>query len=60
MPARRSRDTRLHLDDLRDQIAKILDPKYQLANPAPVPPIIVPLSESGDIFCWTDYAIRVD
>jgi hypothetical protein len=52
------RDTRLHLDDLRDQIAKILDPKYQLANPAPVPPIIVPLSESGDIFCWTDYAIQ--
>ncbi len=54
------RDTRLHLDDLRDQIAKILDPKYQLANPTPVPPIIVPLSESGDIFCWTDYAIRVE
>ena len=34
------RDTRLHLDDLRDQIAKILDPKFQLANPTPVPPII--------------------
>jgi hypothetical protein len=50
------RDTRLHLDDLRDQIAKILDPKYQLANPAPVPPILVPLSD--DIFCWTDYAIE--
>jgi hypothetical protein len=57
------RDTRLHLDDLRDQIAKILDPKYQLANPPPVPAIIVPLSmldERGDIFCWTDYAIRVE
>ena len=52
------RDTRLHLDDLRDQISKILDPKYQLVNPIPLPPIIVPLSESGDIFCWTDYAIE--
>jgi hypothetical protein len=55
------RDTRLHLDDLRDQIAKILDPKYQLANPTPGPAIIVPLStlgERGDIFCWTDYAIE--
>jgi hypothetical protein len=29
------RDTRLHLEDLRDQIAKILDPKYQQANPGP-------------------------
>jgi len=54
------RDTRLHLEDVRDQIAKILDPKYQLVNPAPVPPVNAPLSENGDIFCWTDYAIRVE
>jgi hypothetical protein len=52
------RDTRLHLDDLRDQIAKILDPKYQLANPAPAPAIVIPLSGRDDIFCWTDYAIE--
>jgi hypothetical protein len=52
------RDTRLHLDDLRDQIAKILDPKYQLANPAPAPAIVIPLSSQDDIFCWTDYAIQ--
>jgi hypothetical protein len=54
------RDTRLHLEDIRDQIAKILDPKFQLANPNPSPAIILPLSEGGDIFCWTDYAIRVE
>ena len=52
------RDTRLHLEDVRDQIAKILDPKYQLANPTPAPAIILPLSERDDIFCWTDYAIE--
>jgi hypothetical protein len=57
------RDSRLHLEDMRDQIAKILDPKFQLVNPTPVPAIILPLSTSdgrGDIFCWTDYAIRVE
>jgi hypothetical protein len=56
------RDTRLHLDDVRDQISKILDPKYQLANPTPAPAIVIPLSntlgERDDIFCWTDYAIE--
>jgi len=52
------RESRLHLEDVRDQISKILDPKFQLVNPTPVPAIIVPLSENGDIFCWTDYAIE--
>jgi hypothetical protein len=51
------RDTRLHLDDVRDQIAKILDPKYQQTNPTPAPPIIVQTSDRGD-FCWTDYSIE--
>jgi hypothetical protein len=50
------RETRLHLEDLRDQIAKILDPRYQQVNPTPAAPII--LQTSGDIFCWTDYAIE--
>jgi len=54
------RDTRLHLEDLRDQIAKILDPKYQLANPTPVLPIPTPVSGRDDIFCWTDYGIGVE
>jgi hypothetical protein len=54
------RDTRLHLDDVRDQIAKILDPKYQQANPTPAQAIVVPLSGTEDTYCWTDYAIRVE
>jgi hypothetical protein len=54
------RDTRLHLEDLRDQIAKILDPKYQQANPTPLPPVLTPLSGRDDIFCWTDYGIGVE
>ena len=52
------RESRLHLEDVRDQIAKILDPKFQLANPTPIPVLTLPLSENGDIFCWTDYAIE--
>jgi hypothetical protein len=31
------RDTRLHLEDVRDQIALILDSKVQPANAAPTP-----------------------
>jgi len=54
------RDTRLHLEDLRDQIAKILDPKYQLANPTTVPPVPTPLSGRDDVYCWTDYGIGVE
>jgi hypothetical protein len=54
------RDTRLHLEDLRDQIAKILDPKYQQVNPTPGPAISLPLSGTEDTYCWTDYAIRVE
>jgi hypothetical protein len=52
------RDSRLHLEDVRDQISKILDPKVQLANPTALPVLTLPLSGSGDIFCWTDYAIE--
>ena len=52
------RDSRLHLEDVRDQIAKILDPKFQLVNPTPAQAIPLPLSDNGDIFCWTDYAIE--
>jgi len=55
------RETKLHLEDLRSEIAKILDPKYQQANPAPAgQPVPIPLpsldSEEG---CWTDYAIVI-
>jgi len=54
------RETRLHLDDLRDQIAKILDPKVQQTNPNPLPALVLQTSGVGDTNCWTDYAIRVE
>lgn len=52
------RATRLHLEDLRDEIAKILDPKYQLANPNPAIAVLLPPS-AGE-FCWTDYSITIE
>ena len=48
------RNTRAHLEDVRDQIAKILDPKF--APPSPANPITTgfprPSVEEG---CWPDY-----
>jgi hypothetical protein len=52
------RATRLHLEDLRDEIAKILDPKYQQSNPGPAANVVPP--SSLDEFCWTDYAIVIE
>jgi hypothetical protein len=53
------RTTRLHLQDVRDQIARILDPKFApAAAAAPNPLIILGLDEA--IGCWFDYAIRID
>ncbi|MEO5923988.1 MAG: zinc-dependent metalloprotease [Bryobacteraceae bacterium] len=54
------RATRLHLEDVRDEIAKILDPKYQSANPAGGGNPVVILPPSLDEFCWTDYAITIE
>ena len=51
--------TRAHLEDVRDQIAKILDPKF--AAPAPAPAgggQAQPGVEELDN-CWPDYVIRV-
>ena len=51
------RATRLHLEDVRDQIAKALDPKF--AAPAPTAPTLLPFGRPGtDEDCWPDYAIR--
>jgi hypothetical protein len=52
------RTTRLHLQDVRDQIAKILDPKFAPAAPVQLPTIIFGLDE--EIGCWLDYAIRIE
>lgn len=53
------RETKLHLEDLRSEITKILDPKFQLANPAATgQPIPLPSLDS-DEGCWEDYAIVI-
>jgi hypothetical protein len=59
------RASRMHLEDVKDQIAKILDPKF--TQPAPttstLPIIIGRFDEDEDLrnslHCWPDYSIRV-
>jgi hypothetical protein len=57
------RATRVHLEDVRDQIAKILDPKFAAAG-APAGP--GNQGQGIDTFefeiesCWPDYAVRVE
>jgi hypothetical protein len=61
------RATRYHLEDIRDQIAKALDPKFQPAAPAAAgaaarPGLADELESwplAGQMSCWPDYAIRV-
>jgi len=57
------RQTRAHLADARDQIAKALDPKFAApAAPTPVNPFGLDEEsvENSDTFdCWPDYAIRI-
>ncbi len=48
--------TRTHLRDVRDQIAKILDPRFAPAATAPAAPAVPTLD--GVEGCWVDYAIR--
>ena len=51
------RETRFHLEDVRDQIAKILDPKF--APPAaPAGVAVIVLGLDGGTWCWPDYSIR--
>ena len=64
------RETKAHLADARDQIAKALDPKF--APPAPTPNVFGPFgfdeedSSTSSLYedfdprdCWPDYAIRI-
>ena len=59
-PRASDRQTRAHLADARDQIAKALDPKF--APPAPTTPVFnFPFGVENEfgfnLDCWTDYAI---
>jgi len=57
------RETRAHLADARDQIAKALDPKFA-APAAPTPAFVFGFNEQEEedpysLNCWPDYAIRL-
>jgi hypothetical protein len=55
------RTTRLHLQDVRDQIARILDPKFAPPAAPQNLPIIFGLDGSDErVDCWLDYAIRLE
>jgi len=60
------RATRYHLEDIRDQIARALDPKVlpqAAAAPTPTRPALTDADDAwpaqGAMACWPDYAIRV-
>ena len=59
------RATRMHLEDARDQIAKILDPKFAQPAPASAATIFGRLGLGDDelrdesLGCWPDYSVRI-
>jgi hypothetical protein len=73
LPRAADRETRAHLEDARDQIARALDPKF--LPPAPQPGLrfvfpgvgggtadsdaIDPLRVDAPLDCWPDYSIRL-
>jgi uncharacterized protein DUF4953 len=58
IPKASDRSTRAHLQDVRDQIGRILDPKFApIAVPVVLPPIVI--GADGEAGCWFDYAIRI-
>ncbi|HEX7331014.1 MAG TPA: zinc-dependent metalloprotease [Pyrinomonadaceae bacterium] len=63
MPRATDRQTRAHLADARDQIAKALDPKFAApAAPATPFPVFGFDDENGfssSLDCWQDYSIRI-
>ena len=60
-PKTTDRATRLYLEDVRDQIAKILDPKFQPQQAATGGPVVFgrgfSFEDDSDV-CWPDYAIK--
>ena len=55
LPKAVHRETRLHLEDLSDQIAKALDPRFQVVSAAPA---VAPV-RSGILDCWPDVSIGI-
>jgi hypothetical protein len=61
-PRAADRESRAHLEDARDQIARALDPKFAATQPAAA--AVNPFGRPGwddpeqVFFCWPDYAIR--
>ena len=62
MPRAVDRQTRAHLADARDQIAKALDPKFAAPTPPTTPFTVFGFDDesgfSSSLDCWQDYAIR--
>jgi hypothetical protein len=53
------RATQLHLRDAQDQIARILDPKFDRVSPGPAAPLAIANGADDDAEnCFPDYAIR--
>ena len=59
MPRAADRQTRAHLADARDQIAKALDPKFAAPAPAlPLNPFGFDDEFDSNTSCWPDYSIK--
>ncbi|MBI1787916.1 MAG: zinc-dependent metalloprotease, partial [Acidobacteria bacterium] len=58
LPKVTDRTTRLHLEDLRDQIARALDPKF--LTPAPAAPALGFPRPTSEEVCWPDLVIGPD
>jgi hypothetical protein len=61
MPRAKDRETRMHLDDMKDQIAKALDPKVPLASPASgggSRGLDLQGPSQDPQTCWPDYEIK--
>jgi hypothetical protein len=57
VPRATDRVTRLHLEDVRDQITKILDPKFAAPAPAGAAGAVRRALDEGAVSCWQDYGI---
>lgn len=61
LPRVTDKEARMHLEDVRDQIAKALDPKFAQPQPAaatPPPFGRFGADEDSPLVCWPDYVVR--